>query len=56
MENSSRNIILKQRSILHVAAVGCASVASDISTFHCFCYKAFYVSNFKDFNTSAPAC
>ncbi len=24
--------------------------------FHCFCYKLYYVSNFKDFNTIAPAC
>lgn len=24
--------------------------------FHCFCYKLYYLSNFKDFNTIAPAC
>lgn len=24
--------------------------------FHCFCNKAYYISNFKDFNTIAPAC
>lgn len=24
--------------------------------FHCFCYKLYYFSNFKDFNTVAPAC
>jgi hypothetical protein len=29
---------------------------ADISSFHCFCDKAFYISNFKDFNTGAPAC
>jgi len=27
-----------------------------IPSFHCFCYKVFYYSNFKDFNTIAPAC
>lgn len=24
--------------------------------FVCFCYKVYFVSNFKDFNTAAPAC
>jgi len=23
--------------------------------FHCFCYKLYYLSNFKDFNTITPA-
>ena len=30
--------------------------ASPATHFHCFCHKAFYISNFKDFNTIAPAC
>lgn len=29
---------------------------SSKSHFTCFCYKVFYFSNFKDFNTIAPAC
>jgi len=36
------------------AAVALRTIAA--SHFHCFCHKAFYISNFKDFNTSAPAC
>lgn len=24
--------------------------------FYCFCYKVYFLSNFKDFNTLSPAC
>lgn len=33
-----------------------AAPATRSSHFHCFCHKAYYISNFKDFNTQAPAC
>ncbi len=36
------------------ARVAVGSVYPD--HFHCFCYKVFYFSTFKDFNTVAPAC
>lgn len=26
------------------------------SHFHCFCYKLYFLSSFKDFHTMAPAC
>ncbi len=45
-----------QYTICHQDMVGSAACLNYTRQFHCFCNKAYYVSNFKDFNTLAPAC
>lgn len=46
--------------ILHVAAKNYGMDSNIVMHeihphhFHCFCYKLYYLSSFKDFNTIAP--
>lgn len=36
--------------------MGVVGAAVAIVHFHTFCSKVYYISNFKDFNNSAPDC
>jgi hypothetical protein len=51
-----RNISFKLQHTRSLVLRDDASLSADIPVFHCFCHEAFYISNFKDFNTQAPAC
>jgi hypothetical protein len=55
MPYASTHTIGKLRREATLAA-GRFTLINNCSEFHCFCSRAFYVSNFKDFNTQAPAC